>query len=415
MDKEEPSTPRGLHSNAVTQSHADSEQAITKHELTTTDPENGEVYADDFQPNEQPLEKRLPNAVLPLLWYYHYESSHSSSSFQGSPREDRNCRSDLDETETEEASVSGQEDTSDRNDILEWAKENSYGLLQIICEYHKIHCPASGATLRFHPLEHLHPVEYHRPNESVLRIAGLTIDLRSCCSSIEVAEADNALLVEEEASALSIWTIACICGSLRLEYVLTMFAGPLLEKQIVVVCSNLGILSAIVLSIIPLIRPYQWQSLLMTVLPNDMLEFLDAPVPYVKRGVILVDANENQIKSPTIPQMPRQRELFSSLSSFHAKLVGESYLGRKRPMYECTDVQVEAAKGFLSVLRSYLDSLCSNLRSHTITNVQLNDDKASLLLKEKLYRSERPSMKHFVDTQLFSVHTDLVLSFFQKE
>lgn len=74
-----------------------------------------------------------------------------------------------------------------------------------------------------------------------------------------------------------------------------------------------GILSASVLSVIPLIRPYQWQSLLMPVwflslfsfkvnififlisihlmvfnnnilfqvLPNDMLEFLDAPVPYI--------------------------------------------------------------------------------------------------------------------------------------
>ncbi|KAI4380329.1 hypothetical protein MLD38_006533 [Melastoma candidum] len=420
MDKEEPSTPRGLDSNAAIQSHADSEQAIVKHERTATDPENGEVCADDFQPNSHPLEKRLPNAVLPLL------------RFQGSPREDRNCRSDLDETETEEESVSGQEDTSDHNDILEWAKENSYGLLQIICEYHKIRCPARGATVRFHPLEHLHPVEYHRPNEAVLRIAGSTIDLRSCCTSLEVAEAHNALLVEEEASALSVWTIACICGSLRLEHVLAMFAGALLEKQIVVVCSNLGILSAIVLSIIPLIRPYQWQSLLMPVLPNDMLEFLDAPVPYVVgiknktsevqsklTNVILVDANKNQIKSPTIPQLPKQRELFSSLSPFHAKLVGESYLGRKRPMYECTDVQVEAAKDFLSVLRSYLDSLCSNLRSHTITNVQSNDDKVSLLLKESFIDSfpsrERPFMKHFVDTQLFSVHTDLVLSFFQKE
>lgn len=76
---------------------------------------------------------------------------------------------------------------------------------------------------------------------------------------------------------------------------------------------NQGILSAAVLSVIPLIRPYQWQSLLMPVwilsfyfkmnvgfhiwisflhlivfdehtfqvLPNDMLEFLDAPVPYI--------------------------------------------------------------------------------------------------------------------------------------
>jgi hypothetical protein len=43
-------------------------------------------------------------------------------------------------------------------------------------------------------------------------------------------------------------------------------------------------------------------------------------------------------------------------------------------------LQVEAAKGFLGVLRSYLDSLCSNLRSHTITNVQSNNDKVCVCL-----------------------------------
>lgn len=147
-------------------------------------------------------------------------------------------------------------------------------------------------------------------------------------------------------------------------------------------------------------------------------------------------------------------------------------------------MQKEAAKGFLDVLRTYLDSLCSNLRSHTITNVQSNDDKVrfywypsidffkcrfwsliskrivcsyywyqvSLLLKESFIESfpsrNRPFMKVrkiststasflfqyvfmasnisiwssymfdkqlFLDTQLFSVHTDFILSFFQKE
>ncbi|PON81616.1 DENN domain containing protein [Trema orientale] len=395
--------------------------------------EDCDVYVDDIVINKQAVERRFPNAVLPLLRYCQYESSESSSSsFQGSPCEDRNFRSDVDDTETEEASFSGQDDSNGLIDILEWAKANDHGSLQIICEYYQLLCPVRGSTLRFHPLEHLHPLEYHRPDETVMHIAGSTIDLRSCSTALEYAEAHNALLAEEEATALSTWAIACICGSLRLENVLTLFAGALLEKQILVICSNLGILSAIVLSIIPLIRPYQWQSLLMPVLPNDMLDFLDAPVPYIVgvknktnevqaklSNVIVVDANKNQVKSPTIPQLPQQKELLSSLSPYHAKLVGESYLGKKRPIYECTDVQVEAAKGFLSVLRAYLDSLCSNLRSHTITNVQSNDDKVSLLLKESFIDSfpsrDRPFMKLFVDTQLFSVHTDLVLSFFQKE
>ncbi|XP_020090289.1 uncharacterized protein LOC109711569 isoform X1 [Ananas comosus] len=375
---------------------------------------------------------RITDDVLPLLRCHVYESSDSSASFQGSPCEDRNFRSDIHDTDHEEPSSIGHEDSDAHNNILEWAKANNHGSLQVICEYYRLKCPRRGSSLAFQPLEHLHPLEFNRPGETTLSIAGSQIDVRSCSTSFEVAEVNNALLAEEESTALSVWTIACLCGCLRLENVLTLFAAALLEKQIVVICSNMGILSASVLSVIPLIRPYQWQSLLMPVLPDDMLEFLDAPVPYIVgvknktadvqsklANVVLVDANKNQVKPSSMPQLPRQRELLSSLRPYHAKLVGESYLARKRPVYECTDVQAEAAKGFLSVLRSYLDSLCSNLRSHTITNVQSNSDKVSLLLKESFLGSfpnrDRPFMKLFVDTQLFSVHTDLVLSFYQKD
>uniref|UniRef100_A0A2P2LR17 Uncharacterized protein LOC105637951 n=1 Tax=Rhizophora mucronata TaxID=61149 RepID=A0A2P2LR17_RHIMU len=378
----------GINNNAIVPVDSETEVLSSKGVCGGENTEDCIIDVNDFASNKQAGEKRLPNAVLPLLCHYQYESSETLSSFQGSPSEDRNFRSDVDDTETEEASFSGQEDSSDHNDVLEWAKANNNGSLQILCEYYRLHCPARGSTFRFHPLEHLHPLEYRRPDETALNITGSIIDLRSCSTSLEFAEAHSAFMAEEEALALSTWAVACICGSLRLENVLALFAGALLEKQIVVLCSNLGILSAIVLSIISLIRPYRWQSLLMPILPDDMLDFLDAPVPYIVgvknktsevqsklTNVVLVDANKNQVKAPTIPQLPKHSKLFSCLSPYHAKLVGESYLARKRPVYECTDVQVEAAKGFLKVLRSYLDSLCYNLRSHTITNVQSNNDK----------------------------------------
>ncbi|KAK6152004.1 hypothetical protein DH2020_014639 [Rehmannia glutinosa] len=334
--------------------------------------------------NKQSAERRLPNAVLPFLRYQQCESSESSSSFQGSPSEDRHFRSDVDEAETEEASSSGQDIFSEHSDILEWAKANSHGSLQIISEYYQLCCPERGSPIKFHPLDHLHPLEYHRPDE--------TVDSRACKRSLELAEAHSVLVAEEEAAALSVWAISCLCGTLRLEHVLTLFAGALLEKQIVVVCSNLVgnfvCISSVnyppdsTISVAKLVDASNF--LLRSVLPNDMLDFLDAPVGVKSKttevqskltNAILVDANRNQVKSPTIPQLPQHRELYSSLSPYHAKLIGESYLGKKRPVYECTDVQAEAAKGFLGVLRSYLDSLCSNLRSHTITNVQSNDDK----------------------------------------
>ncbi|XWS70086.1 hypothetical protein CRYUN_Cryun03dG0018900 [Craigia yunnanensis] len=288
----------------------ETEMFTSKKETTGENPEDCDTDVNDITTNKQAAERHFPNAVLPLLCYYQYGSSESSCSFQGSPCEDRNLRSDVDDTETEETSISGQEDSSDHLDILAWAKANNHGSLRILCEYYRFPCPARGSKLRFHPLEHLHPLEYHRPDEKVLHIAGSTIDLRSCSTSFEFSEVHTALSVEEEATALSTWAVACMCGSLRLEHVLTIFAGALLEKQIVVVCLNLGILSATVLSIVPLIRPYQWQSLLMPVLPDDMLDFLDAPVPYIVgvknktsevqsklANVILVDANKNQIKA----------------------------------------------------------------------------------------------------------------------
>ncbi|KAF5802484.1 putative cDENN domain, uDENN domain, tripartite DENN domain, DENN domain lobe protein [Helianthus annuus] len=383
----------------------------------------------DIVDNNQPTQRHIPNAILPLLRYQNCDSSESSSSLQGSPSDDRNIRSELDLAEMDEASFSSQED-NELDEILDWAKANSHGSLQIICEYYRLHIPERGSTIRFHPLEHLHPLEFHRPEETVLHAGS---DLVSHNTNLEIAEAYSALAVEEEATAMSVWAIACLCGSLRLEHVLTIFAGALLEKQIVFLCSNLGILSASVLSIIPLIRPYHWQSFLMPVLPNDMLDFLDAPVPFIvgvkhktaevqskTANVIFVDANKNQVKSSSLPHLPRQRELYTALSPYHSQLVGESYLGKRRQVYDCSEVQVEAAKGFLQETRSYLDSLCSNLRSHTITNVQSNDDKVSLLLKESFIDSfpsrDRPFMKQlFVETQLFSVHTDLVLSYFQKD
>jgi hypothetical protein len=84
-----------------------------------------------------------------------------------------------------------------------------------------------------------------------------------------------------------------------------------------------------------------------------MMDFLDAPVPYIVGvqnktsdvhsrlvNAVVIDANKNQIKSTSVPQLPQQKELLSALRPYHSRLVGESFLARKRPVYECTDAQV---------------------------------------------------------------------------
>ncbi|XP_042509059.1 uncharacterized protein LOC122084685 isoform X2 [Macadamia integrifolia] len=315
--------------------------------------------------------------------------------------------------------------------IMEWAKVHKNELLQIVCGYHALPLPARGSEIIFQPLEHLQAIKYNRPAISALDFSGNYPDMK-LQGSLQAAEFNARLAAAEEAFALSIWTTATVCRVLSLESVLALLSGVLLEKQVVVVCPNLGVLSATVLSLIPMIRPFEWQSLLLPVLPRKMLEFLDAPVPFIvgiqhkpaelkmkTSNLVHVNIFKDQVKMCYLPPLPRHRELVSELGPIHARLSCENSIAKRHPVYKCNEVQAEAAAKFLNVMRHYFDSLCSDLRSHTITCVESNNDKVSLLLKDSFIDSfpprDQPFIKHFVDTQLFSVLSDSRLSRYEHE
>eukprot|EP00267_Zea_mays_P047153 XP_020399584.1 uncharacterized protein LOC103640447 isoform X5 [Zea mays] len=167
----------------------------------------------------------------------------------------------------------------DDEKVVGWAKAHNNEPLQIVCGYHALHLPPRGGELVFRPLEHLQPVKYSRPGLPLLGFGEEILD--NALTRAEKNKINLHLVAAEEALALSIWTMATVCRSLSLESVLGLFTGVLLEKQIVVICPNLGVLSAILLSIIPMIRPFQWQSLLLPILPRKLIDFLDAPVPFI--------------------------------------------------------------------------------------------------------------------------------------
>ncbi|XP_021893737.1 uncharacterized protein LOC110811521 [Carica papaya] len=168
------------------------------------------------------------------------------------------------------------------------------------------------------------------------------------------------------------------------------------------------------------------------VLPGRMLEFLDAPVPFIvgiqnkpadlkikSSSVVQVNVLKDQVKMYYLPALPRYKELISQLRPIHARLSCESSTAKRHPVYRCNEVQAEAAMQFLDAMRHYLESICSDLRSHTITSVQSNNDRVSLLLKDSFIDSfpirDRAFIKLFVDTQLFTVLSDSRLSSFENE
>ena len=68
---------------------------------------------------------------------------------------------------------------------------------------------------------------------------------------------------------------------LSIPTVVTVLTAMLLERRIVVECDQPYTLSAIVMSLPWLLRPYKWQTHYIPYLPFPLLEFLSAPVPYI--------------------------------------------------------------------------------------------------------------------------------------
>ncbi|XP_021763330.1 uncharacterized protein LOC110728033 isoform X1 [Chenopodium quinoa] len=314
---------------------------------------------------------------------------------------------------------------------MEWAKENKNDLLQIVCTYGSLPIPSRGNEVVFQPLEHLQAIQYRRCSDSDLGIDEVSLDIE-LCDPVKSAEANARLAAAEEAVALSVWTTATICRVLSLDSILALLTGVLLEKQVVVYGSNLGVLSAVVLSIIPMIRPFEWQSLFLSILPVKMLDFLDAPVPYIvglknkpadmkikTSNLVLVNVAKDQVKMCSLPLLPRRKELYSELRPIHTALAGHYMMAEKHPVYKCSEEQAEAASRFVDVMKRYMESLCADLRSNTITSVQSNNDRVSLLLKDSFIDSfssrDRPFIKLFVDTQMFSVLSDSRLATFEHE
>jgi len=68
---------------------------------------------------------------------------------------------------------------------------------------------------------------------------------------------------------------------LSIPTVVTVLTAMLLERRIVVECDQPYTLSAIVMSLPWLLRPYKWQTHYIPYLPFPLLDFLSAPVPYI--------------------------------------------------------------------------------------------------------------------------------------
>ncbi|EFA86246.1 putative GTPase activating protein [Heterostelium album PN500] len=77
------------------------------------------------------------------------------------------------------------------------------------------------------------------------------------------------------------WSLFTAFESINLEDIVTIFAYALMERSILVLSKNLGNCSAFIYSFIPLLKPFTWQCCFIPILPESLIESLDAPFPFL--------------------------------------------------------------------------------------------------------------------------------------
>ena len=282
--------------------------------------------------------------------------------------------------------------------------------------------PRPGQIFHFRPDPWIRSLSFHRVEVvDILHQMGVRVD-------------DPGIRHVEAVQNLNTWAVAALCRSLSLDSLLTFVAAALLEQQIVVFCPNIGILTAMVLSIIPMIFPFSWQSLLLPVLPaiaSNHLDLLEAPVPFIVgvvfktsevrsrcSSIVRVNAYKNKVRNAgNLPSLPQSAALSEALSGPYEVLrkAGEVPGADARPIHAVTESQAAAATAFAATLQTYLKSLVADLKGYTITDVsaRTGSERVSILLKESFIESfpprDRIFMRQFVETQMFNVYCDSVI------
>ena len=297
--------------------------------------------------------------------------------------------------------------------------------MKILENYSQCRVPDLGdASGEFVPSVGVKPIRFRRPVPSERASSQLDTNIVGLPESARISPA-------EEAFHLQGWAVVSLCCSLSLENVISLLTAVLLEKQVVVFSNNLGELSAVSLALIPMLRPFGWQSLFLPILPQHMVDFLDAPVPFVcgvqhktsdlrnrTNHLTRINVYKDDVKvqwegKPL--RLPRMKDLVRNLHPLHEAIVEASVNHKKRPVIDPSQEAINAVREFLNAWRAYLNSLVASIRYHSITDVnEGGEGKVTILLKDSFLATfqgqDRSFMRAFAETQMFSTYCDEVLA-----
>ncbi|EFA81521.1 DENN domain-containing protein [Heterostelium album PN500] len=208
--------------------------------------------------------------------------------------------------------------------------------------------------------------------------------------------------------------------------IISILNSILLERKIVFYSKSLRNLTSVVFTMVSLIKPFVYQSVMLPIIPDSLRDICSAPVPYIVgtcsksmidevdlTETIVVDIDLNKIiHKAKVPDVlfPSSNEIANKLIDALKSLKMHMEI-RNAHNYSPSEGQVPILNALVTYIQSHFEILFENFNRHCVRDVsQLKH--VSVFVKETFVEVEfeeeveRKWIKEFMLTQIFSVYQD---------
>ncbi|ETV97746.1 hypothetical protein H310_09111 [Aphanomyces invadans] len=265
--------------------------------------------------------------------------------------------------------------------------------------------------------------------ELLRRFRGMPVVAPGAWSSARLPHSELKYQFPVDPAATDNWAVVVLLRLLSAPTVVKVVSCLLLEKQVAVVSDSTAKLSVVNTALVVLLRPFQWQSTFIPILPSNLLDFLHSPVPYLVGvhsavvsmeewpDVCFVHVESDSMQCPyssLLLSFPRANDLTKLLHDASANL--RSLPPRPgQPWHEVSDAEHGVLAPLLPKASAVLANICGNIAS-----IQLppptGDQSTYDVLQDQFHATVVRGSLHpqflaeFAQTQLFCQYCEVTMN-----
>ena len=127
------------------------------------------------------------------------------------------------------------------------------------------------------------------------------------------------------------WGLAQLLFKFNLRTVIDVLMLLLLEHSVLIIGDSYEEVSSCSFTLLDLLKPYKWASVFIPMLPEEMIEFISSPVPYVVGVVARDKAHLKEIEADSLVKQEIQHGLsVINITSGNIQWTQESHIKEKR-------------------------------------------------------------------------------------